>query len=83
MIGLWIRKGEENAKRRRSKAKNIDPRKTEITIKTEARNMNNTLENLKESTTIERYNAERQEHIAISVLFAIGIILQIAAHAIL
>ncbi len=83
MTGFWIRKVEETAERWLSRAKNTNSRKTKITIPTETSVVNVTLENPKDFAKIEEYNTRRKERIAISILFAIGLFLQIVAHAIL
>jgi hypothetical protein len=83
MNQLCIRKDQETAKKQTLRVKNSDCIKTMMTVPNGDVVINNTVKNQKDIAEMEEYNINRREHIAITVLFAIGLFLQILSHAIL
>ena len=83
MTQLRIRKDQETAKKQILRVKNSDCIKTIMTVPNSDVVINNTVKNENDIAEIEECNDDRREHIAITVLFAIGLFLQIISHAIL
>jgi hypothetical protein len=83
MTELYIREDNETVKKQSLRVKNNGYIKTMMTVPNGEAVINNSLKNQKDTGEIENYNNNRREHIAISVLFAIGLFLQIISNAIL
>jgi hypothetical protein len=83
MTELCISKVEETGKNQSLGMKDSGYIKTMMTVPNGDVVINNTVKNQKDIADIEEYNIDRREHIAITVLFAIGLFLQIVSHAIL
>jgi len=83
MTELCIRKNEETVKKQSLRVKNSDHIGTMMTVPNGDVVINNTVKNQKDIAEMEECTINRREHIAITVLFAIGLFLQIISQAVL
>jgi hypothetical protein len=83
MTAFRTRKRRETAKRCMSEVKNIGSGITESFIPTVTSVISGSLEHRENSVKIDVYNNDRKEHIAISILFGLGLFLHIIAQALI